>query len=228
MIRIENVFKKYDNGVIALNNINLNIRPGEFVFLIGPSGAGKSTLLKLLSHEELPTKGSIFIDNINIAKLSRRQVPFHRRKLGIVFQDFKLLPNKTVFENVAYALEIVGASGADIKRQVPNVLALVNLYDRAKSYPNQLSGGELQRVAIARAVVNKPQLLLADEPTGNLDEDTAYEIMEILDNINKSGTTVLMATHAKNIVDQYQKRVIKIDNGVISRDDVGGYYYEEP
>ncbi len=228
MIRLENVLKKYDNGVIALNNINLNIKLGEFVFLIGPSGAGKSTLLKLLSNEELPTKGSIFIDNVNITKLSRRQVPFHRRKLGIVFQDFKLLANKTVYENVAYALEIVGASGADIKRQVPNVLALVNLYDRAKSYPNQLSGGELQRVAIARAVVNKPQLLLADEPTGNLDEDTAYEIMEILDNINKNGTTVLMATHAKNIVDQYQKRVIRIDNGVIARDDVGGYYYEEP
>ncbi|WP_054252003.1 cell division ATP-binding protein FtsE [Neofamilia massiliensis] len=228
MIRLENVLKKYDNGVIALNNINLNIKLGEFVFLIGPSGAGKSTLLKLLSHEELPTKGSIFIDNINITKLSRRQVPFHRRKLGIVFQDFKLLPNKTVYENVAYALEIVGASGADIKRQVPNVLALVNLYDRAKSYPNQLSGGELQRVAIARAVVNKPKLLLADEPTGNLDEDTAYEIMEILDNINKNGTTVIMATHAKNIVDQYQKRVIRIDNGIVARDDIGGYYYEEP
>ena len=228
MIRLENVLKKYDNGVIALNNINLNIKPGEFVFLIGPSGAGKSTLLKLLSHEELPTKGSIFIDNVNITKLSRRQVPFHRRNLGIVFQDFKLLANKTVYENVAYALEIVGASGADIKRQVPNVLALVNLYDRAKSYPNQLSGGELQRVAIARAVVNKPRLLLADEPTGNLDEETAYEIMEILDNINKNGTTVLMATHAKNIVDQYQKRVIRIDNGVVARDDIGGYYYEEP
>lgn len=228
MIRLENVLKKYDNGVIALNNIDLNIKLGEFVFLIGPSGAGKSTLLKLLSNEELPTKGSIFIDNVNITKLSRRQVPFHRRKLGIVFQDFKLLANKTVYENVAYALEIVGASGADIKRQVPNVLALVNLYDRAKSYPNQLSGGELQRVAIARAVVNKPQLLLADEPTGNLDEDTAYEIMEILDNINKNGTTVLMATHAKNIVDQYKKRVIRIDNGVVARDDVGGYYYEEP
>lgn len=228
MIRLENVYKKYDNGVIALNNINLNIKHGEFVFVIGPSGAGKSTLLKLLSHEELPSRGNIFIDNVNITKLSRRQVPFHRRKLGIVFQDFKLLPNKTVYENVAYALEIVGASGSDIKRQVPNVLALVNLYDRAKSYPNQLSGGELQRVAIARAVVNKPRLLLADEPTGNLDEDTAYEIMEILENINKNGTTVLMATHAKNIVDQYQKRVIKIENGVIARDEIGGYYYEEP
>lgn len=227
MIRLENILKKYSNGVVALNNINLNIKHGEFVFLIGPSGAGKSTLLKLITHEELPTKGNVFIDNENITKLSRRQVPFHRRKLGIVFQDFKLLANKTVYENVAYALEIVGASGADIKRQVPNVLALVNLYDRAKSYPSQLSGGELQRVAIARAVVNKPRLLLADEPTGNLDEDTAIEIMDILENINKNGTTILMATHAKNIVDQYQKRVIKIENGVIARDGIGGYYNEE-
>lgn len=227
MIRLENVFKKYNNGVIALNNINLNISAGEFVFIVGASGAGKSTLIKLLTREELPTKGSIFIDNVNITKISRRQVPFHRRKLGVVFQDFKLLPNKTVYENVAYALEIMGTSSSGIKRQVPNVLSLVNLYERANSYPCQLSGGESQRVAIARAVVNNPKLLMADEPTGNLDVDTAYEIMEILENINKKGTTIIMATHAKNIVDQYQKRVLKIDNGDIVRDEIGGYYSEK-
>lgn len=227
MIRFENVYKKYDNGVVALNNIDLNIKDGEFIFIVGASGAGKSTLLKLLTREELPTKGNVFFDNNNIVKLSRRQVPFHRRKLGVVFQDFKLLNNKTVFENVAYALEIIGTNSNEIKRRVPIVLSLVNLYDRANSYPSELSGGESQRVAIARAVVNNPKILMADEPTGNLDVDTAHEIMEILDNINKKGTTVIMATHAKSIVDQYNKRVIKINNGNIVRDEIGGYYSEE-
>lgn len=226
MIRFENVYKKYDNGVVALNDIDLNIKQGEFIFIVGPSGAGKSTMLKLLTREELPTKGNVFFENNNITKLSRRQVPFHRRKLGVVFQDFKLLPNKTVFENVAYALEIIGTNSTEIKRRVPVVLSLVNLYDRAKSYPSELSGGESQRVAIARAVVNNPKLVMADEPTGNLDGDTAYEIMEILNNINQKGTTVLMATHAKNIVDKFNKRVIKIDNGNIIRDEIGGYYWE--
>lgn len=224
MIRFEKVYKKYDNGVVALNDIDLNIKQGEFIFIVGPSGAGKSTMLKLLTREELPTKGNVFFENNNITKLSRRQVPFHRRKLGVVFQDFKLLPNKTVFENVAYALEIIGTNSTEIKRRVPVVLSLVNLYDRAKSYPSELSGGESQRVAIARAVVNNPKLVMADEPTGNLDGDTAYEIMEILNNINQKGTTVLMATHAKNIVDKFNKRVIKIDNGNIIRDEIGGYY----
>ncbi len=227
MIRFEKIYKKYDNGVVALDDIDLNITPGEFVFVVGPSGAGKSTLLKLLTKEEMPTRGNIYFQNKNITKLSRRQIPIHRRKMGVVFQDFKLLPNKTVYENVAYALEIIGTSSSDIKRRVPVVLSLVNLYDRAKSYPNELSGGESQRVAIARAVVNNPKLLMADEPTGNLDMDTAMEIMEIIDNINSKGTTVIMATHAKNIVDDFQKRVVKIENGKIVRDEKGGYYSEE-
>ncbi len=227
MIRFEKIYKKYDNGVVALDDIDLNITPGEFVFIVGPSGAGKSTLLKLLTKEEVPTKGNIYFQNKNITKLSRRQFPFHRRKMGVVFQDFRLLPNKTVYENVAYALEIIGTSSADIKRRVPVVLSLVNLHERANSYPNELSGGESQRVAIARAVVNNPKLLMADEPTGNLDMDTAMEIMEIINNINSKGTTVIMATHAKNIVDEYQKRVVKIDHGRVVRDETGGYYSEE-
>lgn len=223
MIRFENVYKKYDNGVVALNNIDLSIKEGEFIFIVGASGAGKSTLIKLLTREELPTKGNVYFENNNITKLSRRQVPFHRRDLGVVFQDFKLLPNKTVYENVSYALEIIGTSSTEIKRRVPIVLSLVNLYDRSNSYPSELSGGESQRVAIARAVVNNPKLVMADEPTGNLDGDTAHEIMEILNDINKKGTTVLMATHARNIVDRYNKRVIKIDNGNLVRDEIGGY-----
>ncbi len=227
MIRFEKIYKKYDNGVVALDDIDLNITPGEFVFIVGPSGAGKSTLLKLLTKEEVPTKGNIYFQNKNITKLSRRLIPIHRRKMGVVFQDFKLLPNKTVYENVAYALEIIGTSSSDIKRRVPIVLSLVNLYERANSYPNELSGGESQRVAIARAVVNNPKLLMADEPTGNLDVDTAMEIMEIINNINSKGTTVIMATHAKNIVDEYQKRVVKIDHGKVVRDETGGYYSEE-
>lgn len=227
MIRFEKIYKKYDNGVVALNEIDLNINSGEFVFIVGSSGAGKSTLLKLLTKEEVPTRGNVYFENKNITKLSRRLIPIHRRKMGVVFQDFKLLQNKTVYENVAYALEIIGASSNNIKRRVPVVLSLVNLYDRANSYPNELSGGESQRVAIARAVVNNPKLLLADEPTGNLDEDTAMEIMEIMSNINSKGTTVIMATHAKNIVDKYQKRVVKIENGSIVRDELGGYYSEE-
>lgn len=227
MIRFENVYKKYDNGVVALDDIDLRISKGEFVFIVGPSGAGKSTLLKLLTKEEVPTRGRIYFENKNITKLSRRMTPIHRRKLGVVFQDFKLLPNKTVFENVAYALEIVGASSSEIKRRVPIVLSMVDLHDREKSYPNELSGGESQRVAIARALVNKPKLLMADEPTGNLDVDTSMEIMEILNNINSKGTTVIMATHASDIVDKYQKRVVKFENGRIVRDETGGYFSEE-
>lgn len=226
MIRFENAHKEYDNGVIALDNVNLKIKKGEFVFLVGPSGAGKSTLIKILSHEEILTKGALFFENQNVTRLNRRRVPFYRRKLGVVFQDFRLLPNKTVYENVAYALEIVGASRNDIKRKVPVVLSLVNLSHKAKSYPNELSGGESQRVAIARAVVNEPKLLIADEPTGNLDMNTAIEIMSVLDNINSKGTTVLMATHAKQIVDEYQKRVVGIENGKIVSDRIGGYDYE--
>lgn len=227
MIRFEKVYKKYNNGVVALEDINLKISKGEFVFIVGPSGAGKSTLLQLLSKEEEPTRGSIFFENKNITKLSDRKIPFHRRKLGIIFQDFRLLQNKTVYENVAFALEIVGESSKEIKRKVPIVLSLVKLSDRANSYPNELSGGEFQRVAIARSVVNNPKVVIADEPTGNLDQNTAMEIMQIFDEINKRGTTVIMATHAMGIVNQYNRRVISIDNGHIIRDDAGGLSYEE-
>lgn len=227
MIRFENIYKKYENGVVALDDIDLKISKGEFVFIVGPSGAGKSTLLKLITKEEVPTRGRIYFENKNITKLSRRMTPYHRRQLGVVFQDFKLLPNKTVFENVAYALEIVGASSSRIKRRVPVVLSMVNLENREKSYPNELSGGESQRVAIARALVNNPKLLMADEPTGNLDVDTSMEIMEILNNINSKGTTIIMATHASDIVDKYQKRVVKFEKGRIVRDGTGGYFSEE-
>lgn len=227
MIRFENIYKKYDNGVVALDDVDLKIHKGEFVFIVGPSGAGKSTFLKLITKEEVPTRGRIFFENKNITDLSRRLIPAHRRKLGVVFQDFKLLPNKTVYENVSYALEILGASSTEIKRRVPVVLSLVDLHHRGNSYPNELSGGESQRVAIARAIVNKPKLLMADEPTGNLDVDTSMEIMEVLKNINENGTTIIMATHAMDIVNKYQKRVVKFQGGRIVRDETGGYYSEK-
>ena len=223
MFRLENVSKKYENGVLALNNVDLRVKEGEFVFLVWPSGAGKSTILKLLSKEEIATHGDVYFKNRNITSMKRREIPFHRRQLGIVFQDYRLLENKTVYENVAYALEIIGASSSDIKREVPRVLSLVKLSHKSKSYPSELSGGEAQRVAIARSVVNKPKLVLADEPTGNLDIDTSMEIMDVLMDINASGTTVLMATHAKYIVDAYKKRVVTISNGKIISDKVGGY-----
>lgn len=226
MFRFEQVSKRYDNGVLALDDINLKVNEGEFVFLVGPSGAGKSTILKLLSKEEDPTRGYIFFDNKNISQLGRRQIPYYRRSLGIVFQNYRLLENKTVYENVAYALQIVGASKATIKREVPRVLSLVKLSHKSSSYPRELSGGEAQRVAIARSVVNNPKLVLADEPTGNLDMDTSMEIMDVLRDINKSGTTVLMATHAKYIVDTYNLRVITIEHGKIISDKVGGYNIE--
>lgn len=226
MIRFENVYKKYDNGTVALDNININIGKGEFVFLIGPSGAGKSTMLKVITREEKVTRGSVFLDSINTQNLKRRQIPYHRRNLGVVFQDYKLLENKTVYENVAFALEILGASKKEIKREVPIALSLVNLSHKTKSYPRELSGGELQRVSIARSIVNNPKVLLADEPTGNLDEDTSYEIMSLLMDINRRGTTIVMATHARFIVDKYQKRVISINQGKIVSDEIGGYHIE--
>lgn len=226
MIRLENVSKKYGE-VLALNDINLHIKPGEFVFLIGPSGAGKSTLTKLILKEIRPTSGKIYLNNEDITDVSNRKIPYIRRYIGVVFQDFRLLPNKTVYENVAFAMEIIGKKPREIRRSVPIILSMVGLSDKAKSYPHQLSGGECQRTAIARALVNKPDVIIADEPTGNLDSDTAWEIMNLLQDINNRGTTIVMATHAKNIVDEMKKRVITLNHGsVVSDVYEGGYYYE--
>ncbi|NMA04593.1 MAG: cell division ATP-binding protein FtsE [Clostridiales bacterium] len=227
MIELHNVTKTYSKGVQALVNINLKIEKEEFVFLVGPSGAGKSTCVKLILKEEEPTAGNIFINNQNVTKLSKRKVPYHRRNIGVVFQDFRLLPNKTVYENVAFAMQIVEAVPREIRRQVPMVLGMVGLSDKAAAYPHQLSGGEKQRVSIARAIVNNPSILIADEPTGNLDPETAWEIMKVLRQINRRGTTVIMATHASNIVDVMQQRVVALEKGRIIRDEQkGAYGYE--
>lgn len=224
MIYLQNVLKKYKNGVVALNDVVIDIKKGDFVFLVGSSGAGKSTLIKLLMKEIDPDKGKIFLNNKDITRVSNRKIPEIRRNIGIVFQDFRLLENKTAYENVAFAMEIVGSSSKEIRRQVPNVLGLVGLSNKANSFPDQLSGGEQQRVSIARAIVNNPTVLIADEPTGNLDPDTAWEIMNILKNINKRGTTVLMATHAKDIVDVMEKRVIALSEGKVTKDERKGVY----
>lgn len=226
MIKFLNVTKEYQGGVRALSNIKLHIKKGEFVFLVGASGAGKSTMIKLLLKEENPTNGKIILNKMDITYASKREIPYIRRNIGVVFQNFRLLYNKTVYENIAFAMEIIGASPKDIRRQVPAVLAMVNLSEKASSFPNELSGGEQQRVSIARAIVNRPPVLIADEPTGNLDPETAEEIMEVLKDINRRGTTILMATHARDIVDDMRKRVIEIDKGIIIRDEEkGGYAY---
>lgn len=228
MIQMLQVCKQYKNGVIALKNINIEINTGEFVFVVGASGAGKSTFVKLLLKEENPTSGKIFINNKDITQLKQREIPYLRRNMGVVFQDFRLLPNKTVYENVAFAMEIVEESIKNIKKQVPEVLEMVGLTDKQNHYPNQLSGGEQQRVSLARAIVNKPQLLICDEPTGNLDPDTSMDIMHILYEINHKGTTVIMATHAKNIVDLAKRRVITLRDGeVINDQEKGGYSLED-
>lgn len=223
MIEFKNVSKVYDTGTEAVHNANFKIGKGEFVFLVGSSGSGKSTLIKLILKEEEPTRGNIIINGKDTTFLKPKRVPFLRRSMGVVFQDFRLLPDKTVYENVAFAMYIVKATPRHIRRQVPMVLSLVGLSAKAKMYPNELSGGEQQRVALARALVNNPSMIIADEPTGNLDPDTAWEIMNLLNDINLRGTTVVMATHAKNIVDAMNKRVIHIDKGNIISDRKGGY-----
>lgn len=223
MIEFKNVSKVYDTGTEAVHNANFRIDKGEFVFLVGSSGSGKSTLIKLILKEEEPTRGNIIINGKDTTFLKPNKVPFLRRSMGVVFQDFRLLPDKTVYENVAFAMYIVKATPRHIRRQVPMVLSLVGLSAKAKMYPNELSGGEQQRVALARALVNNPSMIIADEPTGNLDPDTAWEIMNLLNDINLRGTTVVMATHAKNIVDAMNKRVIHIHQGNIVRDQKGGY-----
>ena len=225
MIEFKNVSKTYeDTGVKALDDVSFFIDKGEFVFLVGPSGAGKSTLTKLLIKEETPNAGEITVNGFQLNSLPKNKVPFLRRSIGMVFQDFRLLPNKTVYENVAFAMQVIGASRSEIRRNVPNVLSLVGLAHKARMKPGQLSGGEQQRVSLARALVNKPPVIIADEPTGNLDPDTANEIMHLLTEINKRGTTMIVATHAKNFVDEMHKRVLAIENGILVRDEEEGAY----
>ena len=227
MIELKNVSKVYDKGSIALDHVSLHIGKGEFVFVVGASGAGKSTLIKLLSYEELPSRGSVFVNGIEVNKLAKNRVPYLRRKMGIVFQDFRLLPNKTAQENVAFAMEVIEAPRRLIRRRVRDVLDLVGLVGKADALPKNLSGGEQQRVAIARAIVNRPLLLIADEPTGNLDPETSRDIMEVFKKINHMGTTVLMVTHDKTLVDMMNKRVIEIDGGKVVRDEQKGGYDDE-
>ncbi|KMK77849.1 cell division ATP-binding protein FtsE [Alkalihalobacillus pseudalcaliphilus] len=227
MIQMNDVWKTYPNNVKAINGINISIDKGEFVYVVGPSGAGKSTFIKLMYREVKPTKGEIIITGTNIGKMKEKEVPYLRRRIGVVFQDFRLLQQLTVYENIAYALEVIEEKGDVIKRKVMDVLEVVQLKNKARSYPSELSGGEQQRVAIARAIVNSPELLIADEPTGNLDPDTSWGIMDVLDEINHRGTTILMATHNKDIVNTIKKRVIAIESGRIVRDEVrGNYGYE--
>lgn len=228
LIEVKNVMKRYNNGVIALVDCNVAISKGEFVFVIGASGSGKSTLIKLLYRQEKPTKGDVFIGGVNVAKLRNRKVYKLRRKLGIVFQDYKLLPKMTVYENVAFALEVYGLKESEIRKRTLKAIEQVGLKDKLRSYPDKLSGGEQQRVSIARAIVNEPKVLICDEPTGNLDPDTSKEIMTVIENVNKElGTTVIMATHDRDIVNRMQKRVIKLDKGLIVSDTEKGSYRDE-
>ena len=224
MIRLDHVTKSYKNSTVALRDVSINVDKGEFVFLVGPSGSGKSTFLRLLTKEENPDNGSIFVAGKDIGELSPWKVPYLRRNIGCVFQDFRLLPNKTVHENVAFALEVIGRPKHVIDSQVPQILELVGLKGKTENLPSELSGGEQQRVAIARAFVNRPLILLADEPTGNLDPNTTIGIMRLLDRINRTGTTVLMATHDQGIVDSMRRRVIELDRGVKVRDQARGVY----
>ena len=217
MIRFEHVTKTYRTN-IGLDDVSVDIEKGDFVFLVGPSGAGKSTFIKLILKEIDADKGNIFVNGKDVTKMSNREIPELRRKVGTVFQDFRLLPKKTVFENVAFAMEVLHKSKRQIRKQVPQVLSLVGITDKAHKYPDELSAGEQQRVAIARAIINNPMVLIADEPTGNLDPKTADEIMDLLEQINLRGTTIVMVTHAKDIVDRMKKRVIAIDKGRIVRD----------
>lgn len=227
MITFDKVTKIYDGNNVGLEDVSIHIDEGDFVFLVGPSGAGKSTFIKLILKEINSDSGSIKVDGQEVTRLSAREIPKFRRKIGIVFQDFRLLPKKTVYENVAFAMEAMHESRKRIKSRVPQALEIVGISDQANKYPNELSAGEQQRVAIARAIINKPVLLIADEPTGNLDPDTAKGIMDLLEQINETGTTIVMVTHAKDIVDRMQKRVIAIESGHIVRDETGEYGYSE-
>ena len=228
MIDFENVTKTYETGTHALNGIDLHIDDGEFVFLVGASGSGKSTMIKLLTAELQPTGGSINVNGYQLEKIKRSAIPYMRRTLGVIFQDFRLIDNKTVYENVAFAMRVIGASSKEIKQRVPYVLELVGLENKARRLPNELSGGEQQRVAIARALVNNPSMIIADEPTGNLDPARSFEIMLLLEQINALGTTVMVVTHEKGLVDRFTKRVVALEAGKIVSDGMDGYYnYEE-
>ena len=226
MIKLEHISKSYSAGIPALNDVNLEIEDGEFVFIVGDSGSGKSTLIKLLLKELEPSEGTITIDGKVLGKIKRRQIPKFRRKIGVVFQDFRLLKDRNVYENIAFAQKVIGESNKSIRKKVPNMLALVGLAAKYKSYPKELSGGEQQRVAIARALINEPSILLADEPTGNLDNNNAWEIMKLLEEINAKGTTVIVVTHNMEIVDVMKKRVITIKKGLVVSDNKGDEAHE--
>lgn len=224
MLEMIDVSKIYPGGSVALKDINVRIEQGEFVFIVGPSGAGKSTFFKMLFREVLPSSGKVIVNGHDLVKMTDKEIPYFRRQLGIVFQDYRLLPDRTVYDNVAFAMQVIETPYRKIKRRVNDVLDLVGLRKRAHAYPTELSGGEQQRIAIARAIVNDPILLIADEPTGNLDPETSWEIMDIFREVNKSGTTIVMATHDREIVDEMEKRVIAIEHGHIVRDDAKGVY----
>ncbi|MFS0674215.1 cell division ATP-binding protein FtsE [Ornithinibacillus sp. 179-J 7C1 HS] len=227
MILMKDLYKTYDNGVTALNGINVEIDQGEFVYIVGPSGAGKSSFIKLMYREIKPTKGQIYINNKDVSEIKEKEVPLLRRSMGVIFQDFRLLPKLSIYENVAFALEVIEESPRNIRKRVMEVLDLVGLKNKARFFPRELSGGEQQRVSIARAIVNHPKIVIADEPTGNLDPETSWEIMRVFEEINNSGTTILMATHSKEIVNKIKKRVIAIEDGMIVRDEHrGDYGYE--
>jgi cell division transport system ATP-binding protein len=228
MVELKNVVKSYEAGTRALNGIDLRIDDGEFVFLVGPSGSGKTTIIKLLTAELQPTSGTVYVNGYQLEKIKKSTIPYMRRTLGVIFQDFRLIENITVYENVAFAMRVIGASNKEIKKRVPYVLDLVGLETKSRRLPNELSGGEQQRVAIARALINNPAMIIADEPTGNLDPQRSYEIMMLLEQINALGTTVMVVTHEKELVDRFTKRVVAIDEGKVISDGMDGYYdYEE-
>ena len=225
MIRLENVSKSYTNGVHALRDINLTIEDGEFVYIIGPTGSGKSTLIKLLDGEEIPDQGRVLVNDVDVGKLRHSKVPYYRRSIGVVFQDFRLLPTLTIFENISFALEVIGMERQQIRQRVREVLELVSLSEKAKAFPNQLSGGQQQRATIGRAIANHPKVLIADEPTGNLDPEMSKEVIELLEKINeKEQTTILMVTHEKSLVDAFKKRTISLEEGYIVADMMKGGY----
>ncbi|NUK29752.1 cell division ATP-binding protein FtsE [Parageobacillus sp. VR-IP] len=224
MIEMQNVCKTYPNGVVALNDVSVRIKQGEFVYVVGPSGAGKSTFIKMMYREEKPTSGTIMVHGVNLERLKDSKVPLLRRNIGVVFQDFKLLPKLTVYENVAFALEVIEEPPKVIRQKVMEVLELVGLKHKVRSYPSELSGGEQQRVSIARSIVNSPKIVIADEPTGNLDPETSWGIMELFEKINSRGTTIVMATHNREIVNTIRRRVIAMENGKIVRDEAKGEY----
>ena len=227
MIVFDNVVKTYDTGTEALRGVSMEIQDGEFVFLVGPSGSGKSTIIKLITGELHPTSGCVEVNGYHLEKIKKREIPFLRRTVGVVFQDFRLIPNKTVYENVAFAMRVIGAREKEIRKRVPYILELVGLEDKGRRHPGELSGGEQQRVAIARALINNPFMIIADEPTGNLDPERSFEIMLLLEEINNLGTTVLVVTHEKELVEQFTKRVIAIDGGLVVSDGMDGYYHYE-